>query len=535
MGRRVCGAPHTRVSMQDSMSVPRTQPQRPVLYQVCRAGDRFEVGDGPFDLGTLNRLVLGRGSEGGYDSQAVEDTIRVPDPWMSSRHASLNREPGGFRFRDEGSTNGVLVNGHPVGAAVLQHGDVLETGRTFWVYTVVPKDAVLPVEPVQFGGVQTWHPAFAQQLQLLARLAKTGQGLLLLGEPGTGKRHCALAVHNNSGRAGRFIELDCSRVAADRVLAELCGAHEPKTGTLYQASGGTLYLARVESLPLPAQDLLAQVLDTQKVTALDGAKAASLDLRLVVAAEADVEHAVARGRFSARLMGKLTGGMVRMTPLRERREDLGLVMDGLLQRAEGAHTITRDACRALVNYAWPRNTRELSKVLQGAAILAADEELVDLRHLPAVVALEAGVEEPGSPQAAVPSLVPPNPDADQTSPGDDGLPVLRAPPEHPVLHHEQTTAGDDENPYPTDEATGVLSDPDEPVAPAAPSRARRRLSEEEQRVPTGLKPRETTPLHAAAPPLRASPPGPRTATRAQPQKAAPVNPGAGARIIRPKR
>jgi hypothetical protein len=551
-----------------------TQAHRPVLYQVCRAAERFEVGDGPFDLQSLQRLVLGRGSEGGYDTRAHEDIIRVPDPWMSGRHVSLVRDGSGFRLADEGSTNGVLVNGRKATDVLLDNGDLIETGRTFWVYVLLPTDPPLPVEPVSFGALQTWNPAFAVQLLQLARAARTTQPVLLTGEVGTGKNYLARSIHEASVRSGRFLELDCSRLAPERAAQELFGAQDPRAGALHLSTAGTLFLSRVETLPLPVQDMLSQALETSRVQAVAGGKQSTVELRLVCAAEGDLEAAAARGRFSSRLHERLAQGTVRLPPLRARREDLGLLMESLLERADGAHTITRDACRALLNYPWPRNTRELSKVLEGGAILATDEGAVDLRHLPGVVAVRSGLGAPEQESGETPMVTGefsrslPLPHVDLTEDGSDRrvAPVASAgppapppasatrasvavrppPPVRPALN-EPTAAGDElddaadgdmetgalpeaeAEPLSSDEVDafenlstdlpeGLVTDADQRIPPSL-----RREPRQPQRRETPPRPiTRAVPLADPAPPRAAPPPSPAPPARPSKRVAAPA-------------
>src|SRR5262249_2900825 len=156
----------------------RTSAKRPVLYQLCRAGEIFEVGDGPVALGS-GPLLIGRGDPRRTD--AGDGRVFVDDPWMSGRHAQLTplerpagpvgtesswrlSTPGRFVIEDLGSTNGVLVNGVPSTKAPLLHGDLVETGRTFWIYVEESASDPMLAEPFELGGVSTWTPSFARHL-----------------------------------------------------------------------------------------------------------------------------------------------------------------------------------------------------------------------------------------------------------------------------------------------------------------------------------------------------------------------------------
>jgi DNA-binding NtrC family response regulator len=372
---------------------PEEGSQRPVLYQICRSGERFEVGDGPFDLSRVKSLVLGRGSEGGYDARGPDEVLRVDDPWMSSRHARIDREGTDRVVRDMGSTNGVLVNGKASREARLEDGDLVETGRTFWLFQLVPVEPPLPVDPVEVGAMATWNPALGEQFLALRKAARQGIHVLLRGERGVGKATWARVVHDVSGRRGRLVTVDCTSGAKEQLARQLLGDTEAASGALASADGGTVFLSRVDMLPIELQAALAGVLETGRVTPLAGGRPLPVELKLVASTESDLETATRKGRFARSLYDRLNGLSVVLPPLRERREDLGHIMEGLLARAEGARSMTRDACRALCIYRWPRNIRELGKVLEGAAILAGEEEPVDLQHLPGVVAARSGRAE----------------------------------------------------------------------------------------------------------------------------------------------
>jgi len=398
-----------------------TDVRRPVLYQICRAGDRFEVGDGPFDLSRLRVLILGRGAEGGYDARANEDVIRVADPWMSSRHAALMRDGARHMVKDMGSTNGVLLNSKRVAEARLETGDLIETGRTFWVYLLLPLEPAPPIEPVSFGEMASWSPSLAATLTALSKAARGVSPILITGEQGVGKEYCAKAIHLVSCRPGRLITVDAGKLPREKHLPELLGTQDVRAGALCLSSGGTLMIHRVDALAKEAQEALLDAVAGGRVVPPNGGRPVNVDLRVVTSTEADLMGLARRGKFNVDLAEALSAVRAHLPPLRERPEDLGLLMDQLLARAGGAHAITRDAARALLNYPWPRNVRELSKVLEGGAILAGDEAAVDLRHLPGVVAQRPGTQQDVEGLVTGDHAQHQPQDPETTSPGDPGF------------------------------------------------------------------------------------------------------------------
>ena len=324
--------------------------------------------------------------------------LGVPDRWMSGAHASLRRMLGRWVLEDAGSKNGTFVNGGAVRHAELADGDVVELGHSFAVFRAFapvelgePLD-VRAVEPLD-AGLLTLRPALAAQLRDLQRIASTRVSVILRGESGTGKEVLARAVHRLSGRTGPLQAVNCGALPDTLVESELfgyrkgafSGAYEDRPGLVRSADGGTLFLDEVGDLPLALQASLLRVLQESEVVPVGSTKPVKVDLRVLAATHHNLDEMVASGSFRADLLARLSGFTLTLPPLRERREDLGLLGASLLRRhlAAGAERVRfgQLAARALFLHSWPLNVRELEKSLAVAAALAEDGR-IELEHLP---------------------------------------------------------------------------------------------------------------------------------------------------------
>ena len=393
----------------------------PHLFLIIQAGRNREA---PLRLrlGDVDEVHLGRGPrrkvEIHSDGTARRLRVAVADSWMSSEHAALVGADDGWRLADRGSKNGSLVNGQRVRAAALRDGDVIELGQTFFVFrAALPTPADAPAwldggELDALPGLGTMLPELTARFDELARIAASKTSIVIRGSTGTGKELLARAIHQLSGRRGAFLAVNCAGLPETLVESELfgyvrgafSGADRDRDGLLVASSGGTLFLDEIGDLPPAAQSKLLRALQEQEVRPVGGTTAARVDLRTVAATHRDLDQLVADERFREDLLGRL-GGSFALPPLSERREDLGLIVAGLLARIEDprAHTagLTAGAIHALLGHAWPRNVRELQKALERAIALAGDD-LIGAEHLPAEVRAPARP----SPRPATPTSPP---------------------------------------------------------------------------------------------------------------------------------
>jgi two-component system, NtrC family, response regulator AtoC len=237
------------------------------------------------------------------------------------------------------------------------------------------------------SGILGETPAIARVRELIARLASSSTATVLItGESGTGKDLAARALHTMSARSSRpFTNVTCTALPSNLLESELFG-HErgaftdAKTrhcGLLERAEGGTIFLDEIGDMDLALQAKLLHVLEQKRFRRVGGTEDLVADVRVVAATNVDLPAAVAAGRFRADLYYRLAVLELPMPPLRERRDDIGLLARMYVERfakdAGGPSRQLDDAAIAKLSaYDWPGNVRELRNVLERAVILAAD-------------------------------------------------------------------------------------------------------------------------------------------------------------------
>ncbi len=365
-------------------------------------------------LSDLDEVGVGRAETRDVrTSRARRLNIALPDRKLSAKHARFVRHEDTWHVEDLGSTNGTFVNGRRVTQEELADGDIVAVGRAalrmrLFLPTPKPTPAVLfGKEAGQPLGIGTLLPALAAELAPLARVAVSKMTVLLLGETGTGKEVCARAVHAASKRRGELVPVNCAALPDSLVEAQFFGHHKgaftgaarEALGFVRAADGGTLFLDEIGDLPPSAQGVLLRVLQEGEVVPIGGARPVRVDVRVIAATHRPIEAMVDRGAFRHDLFARLQGFTQRLWPLRDRREDIGLLVADIL-RDDPKHStepvrITSDAACALVRYKWPLNVRELKQALLGALSMVS-EGRITLEHLPPAVAQAAAAAPPST-------------------------------------------------------------------------------------------------------------------------------------------
>ena len=237
--------------------------------------------------------------------------------------------------------------------------------------------------------------AFKQAWSLLHKAAESVVSVLLQGETGVGKEVFARALHLYSSRASApFVAVNCACIPPDLIESELfgvekgafTGAHHSRAGKFERANGDTLFLDEVVELSARAQATLLRVLQEGELERVGGTELRRVDVRLVVATNEDLEKAVQEGKFRADLFYRLNVFPVHIPALRERREDIPLLVEHFLAKYRAEYQkkvlgISDKARDALMEYHWPGNIRELENMIERGVILANNNQLIDIEEL----------------------------------------------------------------------------------------------------------------------------------------------------------
>ncbi len=240
-----------------------------------------------------------------------------------------------------------------------------------------------------FADIVGRSPALQTVLARVAQVAPTPTTVLLLGETGTGKELLARVIHDRSPRRDRaLVKVNCAALPPTLVETELfghekgafTGATATRPGRFELADGGTLFLDEIAELSLDLQPKLLRVLQDGEFERVGGARTNKVDVRVVVATNRDLARAVREGRFRDDLYYRVAAFPVQVPPLRERREDIPLLVWSIIERRQVAlgrrfDTVPKRVMDALMHYGWPGNVRELENVIERALILSPGSTL----------------------------------------------------------------------------------------------------------------------------------------------------------------
>jgi len=257
-------------------------------------------------------------------------------------------------------------------------------------------------ERYRFEGLIGKSRAMVRLFQLLETVASTNSTTLITGETGTGKEVVARAIHHNGPRRGqRFVALNCSAIPETLLEAELfghvrgafTGAVGTRQGRLEQAHKGTLFLDEVGTMSTALQMKLLRVLQEREFERVGDSHTIKVDVRVIAATNSDLGRMVAEGRFREDLFYRLNVIPVQLPPLRDRKEDVPLLVQHFLEKYQAMQnparppgsaplTVSQEAMRRLMSYHWPGNVRQLENAIERAVAFTAGRSQIDIEDLP---------------------------------------------------------------------------------------------------------------------------------------------------------
>jgi DNA-binding NtrC family response regulator len=338
---------------------------------------RVEVVDGP-DRGKLavSNDALSVGT-------AKDNALVVTDFTVSRYHLEVVVVGGGIVVTDLGSTNGTYVGAVRIERAIVPHGTLVKLGGT----TVRFEDAARAIVPKderahELVGLRARSPQMVRLFADIERVAATPTSVLVVGESGTGKERVAEAIHARSPRAkAPFITIDCGALTSSLLSSELfghergafTGADRAHAGAFERAGEGTVFLDEIGELPAADQVSLLGVLERKRFRRVGGTSEIELGARVVAATNRDLRAEVNNNRFRHDLYHRIAIVVLRIPALRDRREDIPLLVehfarelgaDGTIEQLFGEETIAR-----WQRHPWPGNVRELRNAVEAALVV----------------------------------------------------------------------------------------------------------------------------------------------------------------------
>jgi DNA-binding NtrC family response regulator len=339
---------------------------------------RVEVVDGP-DRG---KFVVG--GDVVSVGTARDNALPVADFTVSRYHLDVSVKPGGILVTDLGSTNGTYIGAVRIERAIVPPGTLLRLGGTTIRFDDAVRRTVPAVAPPpsELAGMLGASPHMLRLFADIERIAASPTSVLIVGESGTGKERVAQALHARSGRArSPLVTIDCGALSSSLLASELfghergafTGADRQHRGAFERAADGTVFLDEIGELPGADQSALLGVLERRRFRRVGGSAELELEARVIAATNRDLRAEVNNGRFRQDLYHRLAVVVLRLAPLRERRDDIPLLVDHFARELGAAGPIEdlfgADQLARWHKHPWPGNVRELRNAVEAALVV----------------------------------------------------------------------------------------------------------------------------------------------------------------------
>ena len=364
------------------------------------------AGDGAPRLHLRRCRLVVDGEEHVFDKGEVrvgamdDNDVVVREETVSRYHCKIVQEESGYVLYDLGSTNGTFINRVRIREAFLKPGCTVHLGHTEAKFHAGEEEVeIVPSRKDRCGDIIGRHAKLREIYSIIEKIAPTNTTVVIEGETGTGKEVVAQTIHKLSARAqGPLMVFDCGAVPENLIESELFG-HEKgsftgaimtRQGLFEMADGGTVFLDELCELPLDLQPKLLRALEGREIRRVGAGKSLKVDVRILAATNRNLEEEVRAGRFRQDLFYRLSVVRLVLPPLRERIEDISLLVRHFLKvhpfnRGPNGEPrvkqLARDAMDVLQHYRWPGNVRELVNAVE-RAVSFADGEVIELRDLP---------------------------------------------------------------------------------------------------------------------------------------------------------
>lgn len=357
----------------------------PLIYTHCR----LTVTGGP---------DAGRRLESEKDviriGQSAENDLIIKDPAVSRAHVEIQKKAGQFTLVDLGSTNGTYAGSLRVKEATLSGKTEFHIGDSALLFEPMSTEVVVePSGASKLDEMVGESVAMREVFTIVERVAPTELAILVIGETGTGKEMVGRALHNLSRRKdGPFVTLALGALPAALIESALFGheqgalpgADATYAGAFERASGGTLFLDELDQLPLELQPRLLRAVERGEIQRLRGDRPVRVDVRVVAAVTEDLKSLVDAGKFRSDLYYRLAVIRLELPPLRDRVQDLPLLVQTFFKRhadelrttGARAKKVSSAAMAQLQRYEYPGNVRELVNILRRATVVARGDEVM---------------------------------------------------------------------------------------------------------------------------------------------------------------
>jgi len=257
--------------------------------------------------------------------------------------------------------------------------------------------------------------AICQIRRHIEKLAHSRSAVLLLGESGTGKEVIARAIHDGGG-LGHFIPIDCGSLVGPLMESELfghvrgafTGAADTKRGLIELADGGTAFFDEIGDLPLEMQVKLLRLLQEREFRAVGSLTTRKVEIRVIAATHRDLNREIEHKNFRQDLFYRLNVVTLRLPPLRERREDIPLLIERFLERLGASHSLANETMETLMSYDWPGNVRELQNCIERMVAMNSGP-LLHIRDMPSALQTHRSAQGAGALAVAAAAVVGPEP------------------------------------------------------------------------------------------------------------------------------